>query len=75
MKTDNILFFIPWCLIAYAVFQNIIISIFKNEKMFDALNEEIRNAEIYAKTIKQSVFYMEDQPSAPNNSDVWIGGM
>ena len=42
---------------------------------FNALNEEIRNAEIYAKTIKQSVFYMEDQPSAPNNSDVWIGGM
>lgn len=42
---------------------------------FNALNEEIRNAEIYAKTIKQSVFYMEDQPSTPNNSDVWIGGM
>lgn len=42
---------------------------------FNALNEEIRNTEIYAKTIKQSVFYMESQPSTPNNSDVWIGGI
>lgn len=43
-------------------------------KDFNWATEEIRNAEIYAKTIKQSIYPSSDEPVAPINDDVWIGG-
>ena len=42
-------------------------------KDFNWATEEIRNAEIYAKSIKQSI-YPKSEPVDPLNDDVWIGG-
>lgn len=41
---------------------------------FNSLCEEIRNAEIYAKTRKQSIYYSNDVPDIFEDGDVWIGG-
>lgn len=35
--------------------------------------EEIRNSQIYAKQIQQSIFFSEEEPEC-QEGDVWIGG-
>ncbi len=39
---------------------------------YNALIEEQRNTEIFAKQVHQSV-YIGDEPATPINGDVWIG--
>ncbi len=39
----------------------------------NAIDEEIRNLEIYAKSKKQSIYYEESEPEYAVHSDVWIG--
>ena len=39
----------------------------------NAIDEETRNLEIYAKSKKQSIFYQNDMPESAEFSDVWIG--
>lgn len=38
----------------------------------NAIDEETRNVQIYAKTVSQSIFIQNDEPEALLN-DVWIG--
>jgi len=36
--------------------------------------EEIRNTQIYAKNIKQTIYADETEPNTMIDGDVWIGG-
>ena len=37
--------------------------------------EEIRNTQIYAKTVKQTIYVQETEPNTMVDGDVWIGGV
>lgn len=37
--------------------------------------EEIRNTQIYAKTVKQTIYVQETEPTTMVDGDVWIGGV
>ena len=39
----------------------------------NAIDEETRNLEIFAKSKKQSIYYTDDEPEDAIQSDVWIG--
>lgn len=41
--------------------------------VINKLVEEIRNAQIYAKSVKQTVFVQDTEPTTSINGDVWIG--
>ena len=40
----------------------------------NAVEEELRNMEIYASSQKQAVYYSDTEPGNPSVNDVWIGG-
>lgn len=39
----------------------------------NAIEEETRNVEIYAKQKKQQVYYQDDEPDTETVGDIWIG--
>ncbi len=41
---------------------------------YNMIIEEQRNTEIYAKTIKQSMYFDSEEPEAVVDGDAWIGG-
>lgn len=51
---------------------DVLASYILSTEYLNAIDEEIRNLQIYSKTVSQSIFVQDDEPEAMLN-DVWIG--
>lgn len=47
---------------------------FIDSEFLNRMDEETRNLELFCKSRKQSVFYMEAEPITALDNDVWISG-